>query len=165
VTTLNAITVRELERASIRQYAENARIYLRGRVLDYGAGRPGTCRQPEPYRDCIYGEYISFDIGDDQPAGEFDAVLMTQVIQYVDDPTRTLLQIRSLLKSGGVLVMTGPTNWAEVEETDLWRFTQAGIRRLLERVGFSVVDVRQRAAVEIGGFVMSLGWGAVAVKV
>ena len=61
-------------------------------------------------------------------------------------------------------MITGPTNWAEVEVTDLWRFTRAGIRVLLETAGFRVLDVHQRAEIDVGGFVMSLGWGAVAVK-
>lgn len=161
---LNAVSIRLLERSSIRGYVAQKSGYLKGRVLDYGAGKPGTCHEPQPYRDLIQGDYVPFDIGDDLPSGEFDAALMTQVIQYLNDPLRALLQIGSLLKPGGALVTTGPTNWAEVEETDLWRFTKTGIRRLLERAGFRIVDVTQRAEVDVGGFKMSLGWGVVAVK-
>jgi len=160
----NAVTIRDLEPASIREYVANNTGRLRGRVLDFGAGKPGTCWQPEPYRDLVPGEYFPFDLGDEFPAGSFDAVLMTQVIQYLPDPRETLGQLWSVLEDGGALVMTGPTNWAEVEVTDLWRFTRAGIRRLLETSGFCVLDLRQRAEVEIGGFVMSLGWGVVATK-
>jgi SAM-dependent methyltransferase len=161
---MNAATIRDMERASIREYVARNASYLRGRVLDFGAGKPGTCRQPEPYRDLVQGEYFPFDVGDDFPAGPFDAVLMTQVIQYLHDPRQTLSQLEALLRGGGALVITGPTNWAEVEVTDLWRFTRAGIRLLLETAGFRVLDVQQRAEMDIGGFVMSVGWGAVAVK-
>jgi SAM-dependent methyltransferase len=150
---MNAATIRDMERASIREYVARNASYLRGRVLDFGAGKPGTCRQPEPYRDLVQGEYFPFD-----------AVLMTQVIQYLHDPRQTLSQLEALLRGGGALVITGPTNWAEVEVTDLWRFTRAGIRLLLETAGFRVLDVQQRAEMDIGGFVMSVGWGAVAVK-
>lgn len=161
---MNAVTIRDIERTSIREYVARNASHLRGRVLDFGAGKPGTCRQPEPYRDLVQGEYFPFDVGDELPSGPFDAVLMTQVIQYLHDPRQTLNQIGSLLRSGGALVITGPTNWAEVEVTDLWRFTRAGIRVLLETAGFRVLDVQQRAEMDIGGFVMSVGWGAVAVK-
>ena len=163
-TDVNGVTIREIERASIRDYVAMNRAYLRGRVLDFGAGKPGTCREPQPYRDLVQGEYVPFDIGDDLPAAPFDAILMTQVIQYLDDPRETLRDFGSMLKGGGVLVITGPTNWSEVETTDLWRFTRAGIRRLLEITGFRVVDVQQRAQVGIDGFALSLGWGAVAIK-
>lgn len=161
---MNGLSIRLLERTSIRGYVAQKSCYLKGRVLDYGAGKPGTCHEPQPYRDLVAGEYIAFDIGDDLPTGEFDAALMTQVIQYLDDPLRTLMQIRSLLKAEAPLVMTGPTNWAEIEETDLWRFTKTGIRRLLEKAGFRIIDVTQRAEVDCGGFKMSLGWGVVAAK-
>lgn len=161
---MNPVTIRDMERASIRDYVARNAGYLRGRVLDFGAGKPGTCRQPQPYRDLVQGEYFPFDVGDDLPAGPFDAVLMTQVIQYLPDPRETLSHLLSLLRSGGALVITGPTNWAEVEGTDLWRFTRAGIRVLLEKAGFHVLDVQPRAEMDINGFLMSVGWGAVAIK-
>ena len=161
---MNPVTIREIEIASIRDYVVKNASYLRGRVLDFGAGKAGTCRQPQPYRGLVQGEYFPFDVGDELPPGPFDAVLMTQVIQYLPDPRQTLSQLESLLRSGAALVITGPTNWAEVEETDLWRFTRSGIRVLLETAGFHVLDVQQRAQIDVGGFVMSLGWGAVAVK-
>ena len=161
---MNPDRIRALETASIREYVTRNASYLRGRVLDFGAGKPGTCRQPQPYRDLVQGEYFPYDIGDSLPSGEFDAILMTQVIQYLPDPRETLNELGLRLRGGGALVITGPTNWAEVEATDLWRFTCAGIRALLETVAFHVIDVRQRAKVDVGGFVMSLGWGAVAVR-
>lgn len=166
---VNGDELRDLERASIRAFVESCADDLGGAVLDLGCGR-------EPYRQVIEaagGTYTPFDrarfpgnvsgedIGAELHIGDaeiFDAVLSTQVVQYVDSPVRWLAKIQGLLKVGGVLVLTGPTNWPVVEDTDLWRFTPAGARRLLHDIGFDVVRVEPRAVAD--GWL--LGWGAVA---
>lgn len=158
-------SIRELERASIRSFVEAQKEYLAsGSVLDFGAGKPGTCRQPQPYRDLVTGEYSAFDLGDPWPVGPFYAILCTQVIEYMEDPRRELGWFHQWLVPGGVLVMTGPTNWPEVEESDLWRFTLSGIQRLLKKAGFDIVVAQRRAEIEKGGEKWSLGWGIVARK-
>lgn len=150
--------IRQIERASIRAFMEQNRGYLKGRVLDFGAGK-------QPYRDLVDGEYVPYEKGDTFPTGLFDAAMMNQVIQYVDDPMETMRTIFAALKPKGVLVMTGPTNWTEIEETDLWRFTMAGIRTLVTRAGFRNAKTRPRAHVYCTEtFEMSLGWGLLAAK-
>jgi SAM-dependent methyltransferase len=164
--SLTANGIRDMERASIRAYVKDHQHMLCGRVLDFGAGKPGTCRQPQPYRELLRKatEYVPVDLDDEIPDGIFDSILMTQVIQYLDDPLIALMDLHARL-GGGALVMTGPTCWAEVgEDTDRWRFTLAGIRSLLTEAGFRIMDLKSRASVDVGGFVMSLGWGVTAVK-
>lgn len=92
----------------------------------------------------------------------FDTILSTQVIQYVPDPPRFLRTLRRHLVPGGVLVMTGPTNWPIVEREDLWRFTPAGIRTLAIEAGFGSVLVVPRADARFEGASWLLGWGMVA---
>jgi hypothetical protein len=58
--------------------------------------------------------------------------------------------------------MTGPTNWPEIEETDLFRYTLAGIRNLAVRTGLDVLELESRASIELAGARLSLGWGLVA---
>lgn len=152
---VNNTTVREMERSSIRVFMEENRGYLKGRVLDFGAGR-------EPYRDLVDGEYVPFEPGGviEPP---FDAVMCNQVIQYLESPLAQLRQFRTdFLRPGGHLVMTGPTNWAEVEGCDLFRFTRAGIKFLMGQAGFETLILKSRAAINLGGFELSLGWGLVA---
>jgi len=118
-------------------------------------------------------EYDPFDLGDKWPSGPFDTILCTQVIQYLPDPRRELGWFYQWLNPGGYLVMTGPTNWEEVEESDLWRFTRSGIRKLVEgrvgesgATGFQVLICESRAELDLGGGAkFSLGWGVVARKV
>lgn len=160
----NPTSIRELERKSIREFLERHKEYLQGWVLDFGAGKPGTCAAPQPYRDLVTGDYEPFDLGDKWPTGPFDTILCTQVIQYVIDPRRDLGWFAQWLKRGSHLVMTGPTNWEEVEDSDLWRFTRAGIRKLVEAAGFQVLTCESRAEIDLGGAKFSLGWGVVARK-
>lgn len=165
--------LRELERASLRDFVASCSDHLTGRVLDYGAGR-------SPYRDLVTGTYTAFDHPDlpgyiaggvvaaDDPLGvdAFTAILCTQVIQYVPDPGWFLRRLRwGLLVrlAGGPLILTGPTNWPVVEPQDLWRFTPNGIRRLLEDEGFTVERLVERASVPSPGGPFLLGWGAVAI--
>jgi SAM-dependent methyltransferase len=159
--------IRQAEIVSIRRFIEARREIFRGRVLDYGAGKPGTCRQPQPYRYLVERpdvEYLPYDRGDVLPNGPFDVILCTQVLQFVEDPSLTISQFAEWLRPWhGVLVMTYPTNWAECESSDLWRFTKAGVDRMLYRGGFEVGIHELRAEVQIDVFHFPLGYGVVAV--
>lgn len=161
---LNSKTIRDLERTSIRSFMEKHRGYLKGRVLDFGAGKPGTCREPQPYRDLVDGEYFPYDRGDTFPMFErgvgFDAIICTQVLQYVSYPRTIIEAFAGYLTPGGYLVMSVPTCWDEVEETDKWRFTKAGIESLL--IGWEILHHERRAEINLGGFRFPLGYGVVA---
>jgi SAM-dependent methyltransferase len=148
------------ERESIRSFMERHREYLRGRVLDYGAGK-------QPYRDLVDGEYVPFEKGDRTPLGFFNAVMCNQVIQYVPNPCSALRDIGMMLAAGGKLLITYPTNWDEVEGNDLWRFTSAGMESLLTRAGFNILIHERRAVVtnQEDGFKFPLGYGCVAERI
>lgn len=150
--------IRQIERASIRAFMEKHRSYLKGRVMDFGAGQ-------QPYKDLVDGEYVPYEKDEPLPGGYFDAVMCNQVLQYVVDPLHALQWgIRAALRVGGALLLTYPTNWDEVEQTDLWRFTEVGMARMLQNAGFTVVAQERRAEVAIGNFKFPLGYGVVATK-
>jgi glycosyltransferase involved in cell wall biosynthesis len=152
----NGETTRVLERASIRLFMERHRDKLAGRVLDFGSGT-------QPYRDLVSGEYIPYEKGDAFPDSDsLDAILCNQVLQYLTAPQDTLSRLLSWLKPGGYLVMTYPTNWDEVEEEDLWRFTKAGAEYLLSQAGFHILVHEKRAEINLDGFRFPLGYGVVA---
>ncbi len=175
------------ENASIRHFVAQAASegYLRGRVLDYGCGR-------QPYRNLVesFGaEYYGYDhdsfpahigttsVGTDPTYTEhFDAILCTQVIQYVpihrderytpDGSIRALLdRWRTALGRDGHLILTYPTNWPEVQPEDLHRFTKSGMERLLAEAGYTVVMHERRATTAVmidQSAVLALGYGVVA---
>lgn len=164
MSSWDARSIRVLEQLSIYKFVESNSGLLHKRVLDYGAGKPGTCRRPEPYRELVFGEYCPYDKGDAIPEGRFNAILCTQVVQYVEDVPALFSGFYGLLADRGFLVMTGPTTWEEVEEKDYWRFTLSGVRKLAEDAGFTVASLKSRANINLGGFDLSLGWGLVAQR-
>lgn len=161
---------RDLERASIRDFVRRSSEYLTRKVLDFGAGK-------QPYRSLVPGDYHAFDRTgfpatvatedagtDDHPLRQdWDAILCTQVIQYVPHPDELLYSFYDALSAfAGHLVLTGPTNWPEVEPEDLHRHTRAGIRALLEEAGFEILVCESRAIAGPPNFELSLGYGIVA---
>jgi len=145
-------TIRRVERKSIQDFAKKNSSYLQGRVLDFGAGS-------QPYRELIGGEYVPYEKGETFPGGLFDAVLMTQVAQYLPDPVKTFSELAKISK---YLVMTYPTNWYEVEDTDLWRFTKVGMERILKESGFQIVAHEPKCSLEFDNFTLHIGYGVVA---
>lgn len=158
-------TILPLERESIRSFVQRAAddAFLRGRVLDYGSGR-------QPYRGilekagCIYHPFDPA-LGPSEDwrlNGAYDSILCTQVIQYLPDVEQSLADLGDHLVPGGCLVITGPTSWPIVECNDLWRFTAAGIKQMLE-VDFSIVRLEDRGQFEFDGDDRWLtGWAAIA---
>lgn len=68
-----------------------------------------------------------------------DGVLCTQVLEHTARPELLLGEIWRVLKPGGHLVMTAPFMWEEHEKPyDFFRFTEHGLRYLLDGAGFCV---------------------------
>jgi SAM-dependent methyltransferase len=122
-------------------------------LVDFGCGSA-------PYRpllEAMCGRYIAVDLparpgaelmcGDGAvpavPAGSVDVVLSTQVLEHVPDPAAYLGECRRLLKRGGLLLLSTHGHWPyHPDPIDLWRWTQAGLRRTVEDNGFRVVRMR-----------------------
>ena len=125
------------------------------RVIDVGCG-------VQPYRAMLGGfqRYLGFDSPSrpdsavsadafgDALALPFrdacaDAVLCTEVMEHVADPDAMLAEIHRVLRPGGRLLLTVPFMWHLHDEPhDYWRFTEFGLRLLMERNGFEVEVVR-----------------------
>lgn len=171
---MNTTPLRSAEIDSIRAFVQRAADhgYLDGHVLDYGAGE-------QPYRAIVEarrGTYTPFDRMD-FPASKapqdlgpgnalafgYDAILCTQVVQYLPRPEIQLRDMqRALWRNGGHLVLTYPTNWPEVEAEDLHRWTKAGMERLMQETGFNVVAHERRASIEYQGNFLAHGYGLIA---
>ena len=123
-------------------------------VLDAGSGRA-------PYRDLFaHARYETADfLAVDGKAyteqdyvcdlaeipvedARFDHVLLTQVLEHVPEPATVLAELHRVLKAGGTLWLTAPLFYAEHERPyDFFRYTQYGLRHLLESAGFVVEEV------------------------
>lgn len=145
-------TIRLVEKESIRDFVASQRNYLKGRVLDFGAG-------DQPYKELVDGEYVPFEKGENFPEEKFDTVLMNQVVQYLDDPRR---ELERLAKVTDLLVMTYPTHWEELEHIDYWRFTKAGMEKMLREAGFEIIHHEPRHALMFYDFSLVIGYGVIA---
>ena len=175
----NRTRIRDLEIQSLHTFIlDAARDFLKGRVLDYGCGK-------QPYRcvvEHVGGVYFPYDrkefsgnvSGEDvgvpgktkqfDPLNiqQWDAILCTQIFNFVPYPATLFQKFHWALKPSGILVLTYTTSWEEAEAGDLWRFTRQGINFLLNNAGFEILIHTVRAAVELEDFRFPLGGGVVA---
>lgn len=119
------------------------------RLLDFGCA-------DQPYRRFIPDavQYVGADLRGNaqaqieiEPDGRlhaasdsFDAVLSTQVLEHVGDPSLYLAEALRVLRPGGRLLIT--THGMMVlhrDPVDYWRWTSDGLRHALEQAGFSVL--------------------------
>jgi SAM-dependent methyltransferase len=75
----------------------------------------------------------------------FETVLCGQGGGHTPQPQRLMEEAFRVLKVGGRFILTAPQTWALHEEPhDYYRFTQYGLRYLLESAGFEVQSIEAR---------------------
>jgi glycosyltransferase involved in cell wall biosynthesis/SAM-dependent methyltransferase len=139
----------------IAQAAE--RIRPGARVVDIGAG-------DAPYRHLFqHVDYVTVDWEQSPhdgarlsdiiasadsiplPDASVDAVVMTEVLEHVNNPLATLREMARILKVDGQIVLTTPFVWILHEMPhDYYRYTPSALRNLLEDAGFDQVEVTPR---------------------
>lgn len=131
---------------------------LKGRLLDFGCGR-------KPYENLFssVSEYVGLDMeqtGHNHrnskvdvfydgkhipfPDESFDALFCGEVLEHVFDPELVLPEIRRVLKRDATALLTVPFCWNEHEiPFDYARYSTFGIKYLLEKHGFEVLEVQR----------------------
>lgn len=129
-----------------------------GRLMDFGCGR-------KPYRNLFthVTDYIGVDIeqtGHDHTnsqidvfydgkvlpfsADTFDAVFCSEVLEHVFNIEEVLPELSRVLKKDGQILITVPFCWNEHEiPYDFGRYTSFGIKHLLEKHGFSIIEIHK----------------------
>ena len=80
-----------------------------------------------------------------------DAVLLTEVLEHLEEPKTALVEISRILKPGGVLIGTVPFFWHLHEEPrDFYRYSEYGLAYLLKEGGFDDLDIRP-----LSGFIVT----------
>jgi SAM-dependent methyltransferase len=128
--------------------------HISGNILDVGCGQ-------KPYKHLFqYRQYIGIEVaqeGHDHTnedidlyydgrnipfdAGRFDAAITSQVLEHVFTPHEFLQEIHRVLKPEGKLLLTVPFVWDEHEQPfDYARYSSFGLKDLLEKNGFTIVE-------------------------
>lgn len=128
-----------------------------GRVVDLGCGRAY-------YKEIVLrtaDEYIGVDWQNSMHNGSnvdvfadltkplplddayADTVISFYVLEHLPEPDLFLSECSRILRPGGMLYMLVPFLWQVHEEPfDYYRYTHYGIRYLLEKYGFSEIDIK-----------------------
>jgi SAM-dependent methyltransferase len=142
-----AYVVRVLPRR-LEEVCASVELPPRARILDFGCG-------DVPYRDFFPADadFVPADLAGNPraaltissdgtvpvEAATFDAVLSTQVLEHVPDPAAYLAECHRVLRPGGALILS--THGVFVyhpDPVDYWRWTSAGLHRVVEAAGFEV---------------------------
>ncbi len=134
--------------AALAELSKDVRVGAGASILDYGCA-------DVPYRHFFPDDvdWVAADLPGNPSAslelnpdgtvpredGSFDAVLSTQVLEHVEDPDLYLSECFRLLRPGGqMLLSTHGVFVYHPDPDDYWRWTNAGLRRVIERSGFEI---------------------------
>ena len=130
---------------------------LTGKLLDFGCGR-------KPYEHLFHvDEYIGIDMehtGHEHtnskvdvyydgknipfPDNTFDSVFCSEVFEHVFNLEEVIQEIKRVTKPGGRMLITVPFAWNEHEiPFDFARYTSFAIKDILERNGFTVLQLEK----------------------
>ena len=148
----NRIAYRVMEQ--VLEYS--AERYARGRLLDIGCGS-------KPWRG-LFAAHVDEHIGIDfvpserprrrrhhrrrrhpLPDENADTLLLTSVLEHLEEPERGIAEAYRLLKPGGHVILTAPFIWWIHEAPRDFSATRPSLRHLLEEAGFEVVEVQPLA--------------------
>jgi SAM-dependent methyltransferase len=133
-----------LKRETIKAAAERHGL-LAGRILNVGS-RNVRLGADSINLDIVPGDGVDV-VGDAHelerhfPEKSFDTVVLSAVLQYCENPQRVIQQAHYVLKPGGMLLLDAPFLQPYCPDgLDLWRFSDAGLRRLCEK-HFEIVEL------------------------
>lgn len=132
-----------------KNFLKNGKNYIKGLILDLGAGL-------SPFQKYIKnGRFISIDYNIDvNPAivgsatclpfksNSFDSIICTDVLEHLEEPNICIKEMKRVLKVNGYIYITVPMLWClHYEPKDFYRFTRYGITYLLKKEGFYIEKV------------------------
>ncbi|MFA6078279.1 MAG: methyltransferase domain-containing protein [Candidatus Omnitrophota bacterium] len=154
---------------------ELKRLKKSGKLLDVGCGTGFLLDEAKSAGWDVYGvdlskwaiEYAHKELGienvlqgtlknADYPPNNFDVVILKDAIEHLTDPKETLVEIRRILKSDGILCVNTPdigsflsrvlrAKWWGVKQSHLYYFTRKSLANMLNEAGFVPVKVKTHA--------------------
>jgi SAM-dependent methyltransferase len=158
------------------------RQYARGKLIDLGCGSM-------PYRQFIELQVSAYDsleffpsnvpvtyVGDMQampmiPDASYNTAISLEVLEHVPDPFRAVREVYRILKHDGIFIVSVPhLSRLHMEPHDYYRYTQYGVRRLLESAGFELIVLEKRGGLfsflghQVATIVLGVCWGVPVLK-
>jgi len=116
---------------------------LTARWIDLGAGgrrlRDDVLRVDSAFRESaeLVADGHRLPLRD----SSLDGVVSTGTLEHVREPATVLGEIRRVLRDGGLVYLEVPfLQGYHADPDDYWRFTQNGLRLMLQQCGFEVQD-------------------------
>jgi SAM-dependent methyltransferase len=140
------------------QYQKALEAHARGTLLDLGCGKVPFY---EVYRhrvdevvcvdwdNSLHGnKHLDFtrDLNQDLdlPAGHFDTVILSDVLEHIRKPEKLLAQIQKLLRPGGTVIVGVPFYyWIHEDPFDFYRYTRFALTAMAEENGFEVCYIEE----------------------
>ena len=140
--------------AVARLYQSSIETFCRGRLVDLGCGKAPlyaayAARVDEVVcvdwpssqhgcefldRECDLTSHLPFE------SGEFDTVILSDVLEHIPEPTYLCSEISRILATGGRLLLNVPFYYSLHEEPhDYYRFTRYALERFLSSSGMKVL--------------------------
>jgi len=128
-------------------HAADARIDVLDPASHTAVEISGATHAGRSWKDYVALDYPEFDIC--APLTEerrFDVVICEQVLEHVEDPWAAARNLKGLCAPDGLVIVSTPFlikvhELPELGMYDYWRFTERGLRLLLERAGLEVESV------------------------
>ncbi len=144
------------DRFLLRKQVADLAEYVRGDVLDVGAGERARYRDLftcDSYTrmDVAHGENVDV-VGSAEAmpfdSATFDSVVCTQVFEHLPHPVQAANEIVRVLRPGGYVLVTVPQmNELHEEPHDYFRYSKYGLELLFTEAGMRLVRMEAR-----GGF-------------
>lgn len=144
------------ERILLREQIKKFSHYIKGDILDVGAG------SFKRYDDLLkFDKYITLDndsankpdilaSAENMPLADssIDSIVCTQVLGDIENFSQAISEFYRVLRPGGIALLT-ESLMVEMhdEPQDFWRFTKFALRRIFEKAGFEIIEIDSR-----GGF-------------
>lgn len=106
----------------------------------------------------VIGDALALPFAD----GCFSLVISQETVEHVFDPFRAVREMARVLDAGGTLYLQAPfVIGYHPGPEDYWRFTRAGMRRLVEQAGLECLRVEQAVGAGTGLYRITVEFFAV----
>ncbi|WP_324171531.1 class I SAM-dependent methyltransferase [Sulfurimonas sp.] len=74
-------------------------------------------------------------------SNSIDSVILTQVLEHIDEPYKALCEVQRVLKKGGILILSVPFIYqAHATPYDFFRFSEYGLKELCKKYDFEILE-------------------------